>query len=626
MTSSFNFKLILNVIRQPVFVHDQEKRLVYVNQPYLELVERDLESVIGQVYWEVFPRLDGPTKACVSACEKNYHVCEEFKDQVSGKWFVADCFPVFDEGDFQYSVHVFQDVTAHKQVINLLAEEKQLSSAMLDACADLLYIVDMAGYFLHANQAVGDALGYSQSELATMSVFDIDPDITPEKLDTLKADVLSKKHLLLKSHHRRQDGHIFPVDVHVGYVKFQTKDCFIVLVRDTTEQEQTIDILKHQVNFEQTMRQLTSILFNQADFSAALSQVVMLLGELLGASRSYIFQYDDENKIISNTHEWCADGVTPYKDSLQQLSFHTQFPWLSQQLEGGNIVNISSLDELPAAAHQFRKELEKEQIKSILILPIFNRGFIGFDQFSQQKKWSPSDLALLDAIKDILEQGFAHDQSVRRLQYSMAQLHNTLAMTVQALSQMIAQRDPYTADHQHRVAALAVQIAQKLSICEHDAEGIFFAGMVHDIGKIRVPAEILSSPRKLIPVEVDLIRIHPEAGYEVVRHIPFDWPIADMIYQHHERLDGSGYPLGLSGNEIMLGARILAVADVFESMTSHRPYRPARSQETALDELRSNAGVLYDVQAVDALVELIEKNHYKLVDPESDSGLFKDQP
>lgn len=172
-------------------------------------------------------------------------------------------------------------------------------------------------------------------------------------------------------------------------------------------------------------------------------------------------------------------------------------------------------------------------------------------------------------------------------------------------------RDPYTSGHQIRVAELAEMIAVRMSFTPHQVEGIKIAAAIHDIGKLTVPAEILSKPSKLSDIEFQLIQIHPEAGYNIVKDIEFPWPIADIIMQHHERMDGSGYPKGLKDGEILLDARILAVADVVEAIASHRPYRPAYGIDTALKEIADMKGILYDAAVVDVCLNLFKDKGFK---------------
>ncbi len=173
-------------------------------------------------------------------------------------------------------------------------------------------------------------------------------------------------------------------------------------------------------------------------------------------------------------------------------------------------------------------------------------------------------------------------------------------------------KDPYTSGHQQRVAALARSIAQEMGLSGNQVDGLRMAANVHDLGKIAVPAEILSKPTKLNDIEFDLIKIHPQTGYDILKDIDFPWPLAQIVLQHHERINGSGYPQGLKGEEILLESRILAVADVVEAIASHRPYRPAYEIDVALDEISKNRSILYDPEVVDACLRLFKEKGFKL--------------
>jgi len=217
-----------------------------------------------------------------------------------------------------------------------------------------------------------------------------------------------------------------------------------------------------------------------------------------------------------------------------------------------------------------------------------------------------------------------HKNSEQHLRDIMLKLKQTLTGVIYATEQMIETRDPYTAGHQKRVAMLAQAIAKKMELPEDQVEGIYMVGMIHDVGKISIPAEILSMPRRLTPAEFNLIKNHPQAGYDILKSIDFPWPIADIILQHHERLDGTGYPKGLSGKEITLEARILMVSDVIEAMASHRPYRAAFGIERALGEIKQNSGILYDSDVVKACVDLFENNEFNFENNENISPLLTD--
>ncbi len=203
-------------------------------------------------------------------------------------------------------------------------------------------------------------------------------------------------------------------------------------------------------------------------------------------------------------------------------------------------------------------------------------------------------------------------QGEEKLESTLGNLRKAIGGTIQAIALVLEARDPYTAGHQRRVANLARSIATEMRLSSDVIEGIRMAAVIHDIGKISVPAEILSKPAKLTEKEFGFIEEHPQAGYEILKDVEFPWPVAEIIYQHHERIDGSGYPRGIKGDDVLLEARIIALADVIEAMASHRPYRPARGVDAALGEIKKNKGILYDPRVVDACVKLFEEKGYTL--------------
>ncbi len=191
------------------------------------------------------------------------------------------------------------------------------------------------------------------------------------------------------------------------------------------------------------------------------------------------------------------------------------------------------------------------------------------------------------------------------------ELQEMLHGSIFSMALMAEIRDPYTAGHQHRVAQLACAIAAKLGLSAKIIEGIRIAGLLHDVGKIRIPVSILNRMGALLDAEKEVMKIHPQISFEILKNIPFPWPCAQIVFQHHERLNGSGYPLGLRGGEILIESKILSVADVTEATSSFRPYRPAQGIGVALDELRKNRGDLYDADAVDACLEIFEGDAFQ---------------
>ncbi|HET7831832.1 MAG TPA: HD domain-containing phosphohydrolase [Gallionella sp.] len=197
-----------------------------------------------------------------------------------------------------------------------------------------------------------------------------------------------------------------------------------------------------------------------------------------------------------------------------------------------------------------------------------------------------------------------------KLNATLNSLRKSLDSTVEAIASMMELRDPYTVGHQQRVAQLSCAIGKELGLPERQIDGLRVTGYLHDIGKIAVPAEILSRPTELTETEHALVRAHARSGYDILKNLEFPWPVAEAILQHHERLDGSGYPRGLRGDEIILEARILMVADVVEAIASHRPYRASRGMEAALSEIAANKGKLYDEKVVDVCIELFTRKGF----------------
>lgn len=215
-------------------------------------------------------------------------------------------------------------------------------------------------------------------------------------------------------------------------------------------------------------------------------------------------------------------------------------------------------------------------------------------------------IGIMGTSRDITEIKMIEEE----LNKKVVELQNAWEQTVTVLSDAVEIKDAYTSGHQKRVAALSVAIGQALGMSVGDITGLKMAALIHDVGKLQIPGEILSKPSKLMDAEFTLVKTHSEAGRSILKDADFPWDIAQMVYQHHERLDGSGYPQGLMGMEIMLEARIIAVADVVEAMSSHRPYRPALGIEAALGEIAKNSGKLYDPAVVEACVNLFTKEHF----------------
>ena len=315
--------------------------------------------------------------------------------------------------------------------------------------------------------------------------------------------------------------------------------------------------------------------------------------------------------LVETTSDWIwevnPEGVYIYSSPKVRdlLGFEPE------EIIGKNLVDLTVLKEAERTGRVFKK------------LILSRKPFNGFENNCQAKDGrtvvvEKNGVPVFSDKGELLGyRGIARDISERKnaleaLKKSRDELHDSLEETVKSLASAAEKRDPYTAGHQMRVDKLACAIARELGLPEKQIEGLHFAAVLHDIGKISLPSEYLAKPARLSVQERAIIKCHTEVGYEILKNIHFPWPVADIVYQHHEHLDGSGYPRGLTDNDILLEAKILTVADVVEAMSSHRPYRPSLGLETALEEIRAGRGTLYHSQSVDACLHLVAEKKVDL--------------
>jgi putative two-component system response regulator len=271
-----------------------------------------------------------------------------------------------------------------------------------------------------------------------------------------------------------------------------------------------------------------------------------------------------------------------------------------------DIVLEGEMDGIEAAAH----------IKSLCEIPIVYLTAYADQKTLERAKITEPYGYILKPFDDrdlhiTIDIGLHKHRMERKLKETEERLRKTLEDTIRALASAVELRDPYTAGHQRRVSDLSCAIASELGISIDQINGLRLAGLVHDVGKIRVPAEILSWPNQLSVLDFNLIKAHPQAGYDIMKTISFPYPVARIVLQHHERINGSGYPSGLTGNQILIEARILAVADVVEAIASHRPYRAALGITHALDEISNKSDILFDPDPVEVCLNLFKEKGFR---------------
>ena len=312
--------------------------------------------------------------------------------------------------------------------------------------------------------------------------------------------------------------------------------------------------------------------------------------------------------------ESALDGVVTMDDKGRIIALNPAaeriFGYRSDQVTGHLVSDILIPPQLRKAHEQglarFLAGGERKIIGSRMKLSAMRADHSFFPAEMEVISVNPQSSPVFIAyIRDISER----EQLEKELLQSILNTKKTLLQTILAISRTVEIRDPYTSGHQRRVAHLAAAMAEALELTDERVEGIFLGALIHDIGKIAVPSEILSRPGKLLDEDFKYLKIHCRKGYEILHPISFPWPVAEIALQHHEHMDASGYPQGLKGGEILLEARIVCVADVVESLTAHRPYRPAHPIEDALASINRRSGQWYDPRVVKACNQLFEAGY-----------------
>ena len=305
------------------------------------------------------------------------------------------------------------------------------------------------------------------------------------------------------------------------------------------------------------------------------------------------------------------DGIIMIQDGLVKFANSKMEEFTGFNAEksiGKPFIDFISPEFRKYVADMYKKRIERKEVVSRYEVELLSKGGktipIEINASLIEYEGKLADMAI---VRDITQR----KRTAEELKESNRRLAQTVESIIYSMVRVVETRDPYTAGHQNRVAQLACAIAREMKLSKDRIKGIHMASIVHDIGKVSIPSEILNKPRKLTKIEFSIIQTHVETGYEILKTIEFPWPIAEIVLQHHERMDGSGYPLGISKRKMLLETDILCVADVVEAMMSHRPYRPALGLKKALDEIKQKRGTLYASKAVDACLKLFSEKKFE---------------
>jgi putative nucleotidyltransferase with HDIG domain len=389
---------------------------------------------------------------------------------------------------------------------------------------------------------------------------------------------------------------------------------------DITDRKQAEERLARTTRALRALSSTTQALLHATEEKGFLTEVCQVMVEEGGYPLAWVgYPREDEAKTVAPVAHAGAAGNSA---DWINITWGGDEPGLNPEglaMRTGKIQVAKNIQRDPSQA-RWPEEWGRREFNAVMALPLIVDGkTIGIlDIFAKDfEAFDPEEVKLLEELAGgvafgiwSLRTDLERQQAEAEVQQTLVKLRKTLDGTVFALANTVEMRDPYTAGHQRRVAQLASAIAQDLGFSPDRVEGMRVLGFLHDIGKIAVPAEILSKPGKISKMEFNLIKGHPQVGYEIIQSINFPWPVAKAILQHHERLNGSGYPNGISGADLIPEARILAVADVVEAMGSHRPYRPTLGLDKALEEIIQNRGVLYDPEVVDSCVKLLKEKGF----------------
>ncbi|HET7831490.1 MAG TPA: HD domain-containing phosphohydrolase [Gallionella sp.] len=519
-----------------------------------------------------------------------------------------------------------QGIRARKAAEQALRESEAKFRTLVEATSDWIWEVDERGFYTYSSPQVYDVLGYAAEEIIGRSPLDfMPPEEAARVRDIFNAYISERKPFrLLENANVRKDGRV--VCLETGAVPiFDGQGVFRGyrgIDRDITERKMAEKELQRLNRVLRALGAGNHALVHAENEPELLEKMCHAATEV-GYVMAWVgYAAQDERKRVVPVA--IAGEGKAYVEGLEITWDDTPFGRgpTGSAVRTGQVQIIHDIPNDPRMG-LWQEAVTKYGYASSIALPLKIDGkVIGALTIyaAEPAAFGDEQVALLEQMADDLAFGIAslrtreeRDKAVREREQYAEQLRTGLEKALEALSALVELRDPYTAGHQRSVAQLAVAIAREMGLPEEQIHGLHLAGIVHDLGKIRIPVEILSKPGILSDMELNLIRTHPQAGYDALKGIEFPWPIANIIWQHHERLDGSGYPRGLKNGDILLEAQILAVADVVVSIKTNRPYRPALGLDAALKEITDNRGKLFNPQVVDACLRLINEKGYTVL-------------
>jgi PAS domain S-box-containing protein len=628
---------VMNTLGALVVVLDHEGRIIQFNHACETVTGFSFTEVQGKPFWDILllPEELDSVRTVFNNLRGGMFPNEHenyWRTKAGGRRLIrwSNTALTGESGGVQYVLATGIDVTEQRAAERALRDSEARFRAMIENSSDITALLDRDGTVRYTSPSIGRVLGYGDDELVDQNVFAlIHPDDLPRVRTALTRAVENPGVAQHVEHRFKDRDGVWRYLESVGkyFLDHSPVSGVVVNARDITARKLAEDKMRAA---DESLRKLNRALktlsacneslvhaMNEQELLAAICEVIVHTGGYRFAWVGYA-EHDERKTVRPMAF---AGEEAGFLDALR-------FSWaddesgrnpIGETIRTGIRQGIHNIEETPALLLP-REEALRRGYVSCTALPLRDgdrvMGVLAI-YASEADAFNEEEVKLLMELADDLTYGIValrthaeRERAMEENRQNAARMQKALLETVEAIGSALEKRDPYTAGHQRQVAKLAHAIAQEMHLPQEAVEGIYMGSLIHDVGKIYVPAEILSRPGKLSEAEFNLIKAHPQVGYDIIKGIEFPWPVAKMILQHHERLDGSGYPQGLKGEEISLEARILAVADVVEAMASHRPYRPGLGIDKALEEVSRNRGTLYDLQAVDICLRLFREKEF----------------
>jgi PAS domain S-box-containing protein len=566
-------RVILKTAMDGFCVVDTRGRLLEVNEAYCRMSGYSEQELLAMSVSDLEAVESGDDTAAhiqkiMRQGEDRFETRHRRKDGTVFDAEVGIQYHAIDGGRF---IAFIRDITARKLTEKSLEHSEQKYRSIFDNAVEGIFQTAPEGLFINVNPAMASIHGFASPEEMVTAVKDIGKQLYVNAEDRERYCAILKEKGEVKSYEvqvYRKDGSIIWTSTNARAVR---------------------DASGNISRFEGTTEEITSRKLAEEKLQESRNELKWLFKSMINAFVIFESVFDDAGKFVSY-----------------------RFIYINKAYE--DITGVKNDEVKGKTVHEVWPETEPEWIKRYGEIAVTGVPRI-FDLYHEPTKklyhcnvyrpWETNDRFCV-IFEDITEKKLAEE----KLQQSFEKLKKVLTGTIRALSSTVETRDPYTAGHQRRVSELACAIAREMGLPGDTIDTIRMAGTIHDIGKISVPAELLAKPTQLTDIEMSLIKVHAQSGYDILKDAGLPYPIAEIVFQHHERLDGSGYPQGLKTDEILLESRILSVADVVEATASHRPYRPGFGIDMAIEEIENNKGILYDEKVVEACVKLFCKKGF----------------